>query len=136
LRVLYVCHPLSAPTRKGIDANRYNAQLWAVWIERTFGVAVSADWIWCTEILAETPENRAHGLQRDCARIERCDGVLLVGGRVSQGMRMESEHASWNAKPVLDLTGCGYEPPEPGSDREAAIVILVREWLQEQEIAA
>jgi hypothetical protein len=108
--VVYLGHPLSAPTREGIEANRRSAAKWAVWIAKTFRVAVSADWIWMTGELDETPENRAFGLECDRALVARCDAMVMVGPRVSEGMRLESEHA----RTVISATGRCPECPGCG----------------------
>lgn len=98
--VVHVAHPLSAPTRDGIEENRAAASKWAAWIATTFRVAVECSWIVTTGELAETPENRAFGLEMDCALVRRCDVLVMVGPRVSEGMRRESEHA----RAVVDWT--------------------------------
>ena len=105
MKRVYVAHQLSAPTREGIDENRRKAAMWGAWISTTFKVAVSADWLWMTGELDETPENRAHGLACDLAHIERCDELWMVGRVVSSGMRLEAEHARSHRIPVYDLTG-------------------------------
>jgi hypothetical protein len=44
----------------------------------------------------------------DCeTTVARCDGVVLVGGRISDGMIREVNAACWSG----DLTWLGDEPP-------------------------
>lgn len=105
MRVIYLAHPLGAPTREGIEANRRSAATWAAWVSVRFLVAVTADWIWLTGELSETPDNRAWGLECDKALVERCDELWMVGPSVSAGMLIEAEHARLEGKPVYDLTG-------------------------------
>jgi hypothetical protein len=116
LRVVYLAHALSAPTREGIEANRARGARWAAWILKTYRVAVIADWIWCTGELEETQENRTLGLAMDVELVSRADEVWLVGERISEGMRIEATHAVRVGKPVYDLTGTtasGEPPPLP-----------------------
>lgn len=111
MRVVYLAHALSAPTREGIEANRARGARWAAWVLKTWRYAVIADWIWCTGELEETPENRSLGLEMDVELVSRADEVWLVGERISEGMRIEATRA-WNLqKPVIDMTGPA-EPPE------------------------
>lgn len=109
--VVYVAHPLNAPTRAGIEANRAKASRWVAWAALN-GCATIADWIILSGQLPETPANRALGLEIDCTLIERCDAVLHVGGRVSEGMAIEGAHARISNVAVVDLTELGAEPPQ------------------------
>jgi hypothetical protein len=107
MKAVYIAHPLSAPTREGIEANRQNAARWVGWLAREFHIAPVADWIVLTGQWEETAENRALGLSIDCELVARCDEMWMVGGRVSDGMLIEAKHA----KVVRDLTRFGYEAP-------------------------
>lgn len=102
--VVYVAHPVSAPTREGIEANRARGARWAAWVLKTYGHAVIADWLWCTGALEETEENRALGLAMDVALVGRCDELWLVGERVSRGMEIEAREALRLRIPVRDFT--------------------------------
>lgn len=118
MRCVYLAHPVSAPTREGIEANRARAARWAAWILKTYRVAVIADWIWCTGELEETPENRTLGLAMDVELVGRADEVWMVGPRISQGMKLEAEEAFRLGKMVFDLTGITGDnepPPVPWS---------------------
>ncbi len=107
MKVIYMAHPLgNGPDR---EVNLQNAAAWAAWISVTYRVAVVADWIVLASVLSEYW--REHGLKVDLALVERCDEVWLVGGRVSPGMQIESEHAKSKGKPVEDLTRLGYAAP-------------------------
>lgn len=128
LPVVYLAAPLSAPTREGIEANRAAAAKWAAWIAVTFRVAVVADWIWMTGELAETPENRALGLAADCSLVRRCDVLVMVGPRVSEGMRLESAHA----KAVVDWTSPDHAEllrDLPTFRADAGVIVAMRERL-------
>jgi hypothetical protein len=111
VKIVYIAHALSAPTREGIEENRRRASLWAAWAAVSEGVSPSCSWIVLTGVLEETPENRERGLACDLAQVARCDEVWLVGGRVSSGMRHEADHAITLAIPVIDLIALGELPP-------------------------
>jgi hypothetical protein len=105
-RVVYLCHPLNAPTREGIEANRKEAARWAAFLATYFDVAPECSWIVLTGELEETPENRARGLECDLALVERCRELVMVGPRVSHGMRLEATHMVTEVGgAVYDLTG-------------------------------
>lgn len=104
----YLSHPLSAPTREGIEENRRRAAKWAAWLFKQ-GYAVECSWIVMTGELEETPENRARGLECDKEQVRRCDLMVLGGSRVSSGMLEESSVA----KIIVDFTHLGFDlPPE------------------------
>lgn len=108
-QVAYVAHPLGAgPDR---EANRQRAMRWCNWVARSLGMAPSADWITLSGIWDETPENRALGIECDLAQVVRCSRVLLVGGRISDGMRQEATYGNAAGVHVYDLTFLGNEPP-------------------------
>lgn len=111
MRLWYLAHPLSSPTAEGFDLNRGRAVQWGAWLAETFDVAIAADWIWLSLAWEETDENRARGLDIDKATIERCDAIVLCGGRLSNGMRVELEHAVQCGKKVIDLLAMGCVPP-------------------------
>lgn len=111
MKVVYIAHPLNAPTREGIEANRANAAKWCAWAARQ-GVAPVADWIILTGQWEESAANRELGLRIDLALVARCDAVWLVGGRVSSGMQLEADEARRLGVPVVDLTYLGLLPAE------------------------
>lgn len=166
-QVLYVCHPLR-PTEEEIEAHRHagwmgpltademcklalranldRAILWLAWLRRSFPeTTFIAPWI--VEILSgaddSDPAQREAGMQGNFAVIERCDGIVLCGGRISEGMRREMEHGlarglDDSCEPhlqtfeVYDLTWLCYDPndladmePSPGMsfDRWYAAVL-------------
>lgn len=113
MKVVYVAHPLSGPDR---DANIARASRWCAWAFKS-GYAPVADWIVLASQLDES--YREQGLRADCALIKRCDELWYVGGRISDGMRIEGATARLVGVPVKDLTEIGEEPPEylhPGGE--------------------
>lgn len=115
-QVLYVCHPV-APTaeevahirelhrneepvcsdriRYEVEANVANAMRWLAWLRRNFPeTTFIAPWIASIQSGENDadPKQREAGLVDACAVVERCDGVVLVGGRISSGMRRKMDH--------------------------------------------
>jgi hypothetical protein len=133
VRVVYLAHALSAPTREGIEANRARGARWAAWILKTYRVAVIADWIWCTGELEETQENRTLGLAMDVELVSRADEVWLVGERISEGMRIEATQAFRLGKMVFDLTAYSSRTNEPPAGRLTTDFIMSRQWQPENE---
>lgn len=107
MRVLYLAHPVSGD----VAANVERGKRWLRWAQRVFsGCAVIAPWMQAIEVIGDddaNPEHRERGLRRDEAVVACCDGVILVGGRVSAGMARERAAA----RHVIDLTLLGDEPP-------------------------
>jgi hypothetical protein len=126
MALIYLAHQYFAETKALMEANRQNAIEWALWIVRTFGVSVSANWIWWCERLAETPENRELGLSCDDQEIVKCDEFWMVGGRISSGMARGRYVAIDAGVRVRDLTAWGSAfalvPPRAVSDLRVMLV--------------
>jgi hypothetical protein len=111
LRVVYMAHPVSG----NVEENLARARRWVRWIYDHYpNVVVLAHWIVDCEVLDDAnPAHREKGLAHDFAIIRRCDEIWLVGGRVSEGMGLESAYATDDCGlPALDLTYLGPEPPQ------------------------
>lgn len=109
-RVFYVAHPVSGD----VDGNVKRALRWLRYLRKhDDGNAYIAPWIagiMCGEDDSD-PVQRERALQ-DCeASAAKCDGIILVGGRVSSGMAREREAVINAGGKVMDLTGIGAEPP-------------------------
>jgi hypothetical protein len=113
MRVIYLAHPLGAPTPEGVAANLTRVKRWYRWIVTNFpNVAVVAAWVTTAEVLDDhNPEHRAHGMKMNGFVLVRCDEIWLVGGRISTGMASELESATEHGLRVYDLTWLGEEPP-------------------------
>lgn len=77
------------------ESNAYRAMRWLSWLRRSFPeTTFIAPWI--VDILSgaddSDPVQREAGMQGNFAVIERCDGIVLCGPRISEGMRREMEH--------------------------------------------
>lgn len=109
--------------RLALRANLERAKRWLAWLRRAFPqITFIAPWIAAIESGSDDsdPAARLAGIADCCAVIERCDGIVLCGGRVSEGMGRECDHGLefWGVEnfEVVDLTGLGAEPPHPAGD--------------------
>lgn len=110
-RIMYVAHPVAGD----VDANIKRAIRWIQYLSATdTDTAYIAPWI--VNILAgeddEDPYARSRGIRHCCLLVRRCDGIVLVGGRISAGMEIEQKAAIAAKLTVIDLTGLGEEPPD------------------------
>jgi hypothetical protein len=110
VKVMYLCHPVAGD----VSANVARARRWLRFLLGYLpGIVVIAPWIHDIEELPmrdEYPADRDISLARCTITASICDGVILVGGRVTAGMALEAARA----KEVLDLTALGDEPPGGG----------------------
>lgn len=101
MKTVYLAHMLRGADEAETQRNRVLAARWATWVAIKFHVAVSADWIWMSEVLPETPRNRQFGLEFDRAHIRRCEEFWMVGPKATFGMR----EGAMVARTVWDFTG-------------------------------
>jgi hypothetical protein len=109
--LVYVAHPLNAPTPEAMAANRLNGARWCGWLARHCGVAPQAPWIVLSSVWTEE-EGRELGLEIDKATIAVCRALILTGGRISSGMQVEIQFARSVGVRVCDLTGHGTVAPD------------------------
>lgn len=82
-------------SRRSIGSNLKRAMRWLHWLRMSFQeTTFIAPWI--ASVLAgaddHDPAQRSAGIIDNLKVIERCDGIVLCGPRISSGMRMEMEH--------------------------------------------
>jgi len=132
VKVIYMTHPLSAPTPEGIKANIARAKRWYKWIIDHYDVAVVADCILCCEVWEDaSPQHRDVGLAMDFNMVARCDEIWHVGGKISSGAASEGAVAELLHKRRLDLTHLGAEPPAAHPDWLIEFdEIKLRRWAQ------
>lgn len=97
---------------RALRANLDRAMRWLAWLRRSFPeTTFIAPWIATIMSLDgdDSPALREAGLVDDCAVIERCDGIVLCGGRISDGMRREMEHGVQHALAEYDGGPCPFE---------------------------
>lgn len=114
--------PHETRAREALRANLDRAMRWLSWLRRSFPeTTFIAPWI--ASVLAGAddtdPAQREAGFVDACAVIERCDGIVLCGPRISEGMRREMEHGKLRVHVgyapfmVYDLTPRLIAPPHP-----------------------
>jgi hypothetical protein len=120
--VAYMAHPVSGD----VPGNLARALRWLRYLSAEVGgTAFIAPWI--AALMSgeddSDPEVRARGLAHDVTVVKRCDCLVLVGGRVSQGMAMERDAMITTGGKVLDLTHLGEEPP-----RKVPLAVPYPDW--------
>lgn len=106
---------MAHPLRGDVAGNLQRARRWLKWLtdSREESMAFTAPWILEAELWDDSkPEERAAGLERCKAQVERCDEMWLCGGRVSDGMEVERRHAMRHGLTVVDITAMGKVPPD------------------------
>ncbi len=108
-RIYYMAHPLGNGYDRPLNIAR--AERWFAWLLYKYPeYAFTAPWIQYAKALPETSDNRDRGIRDDLEVLKRCDGIVLVGGRLSPGMACELEEALWKKMDVMDLLHLGSEP--------------------------
>ena len=116
--VLYLAHPVGAPTEVGVQVNLARARTWlGLLIAECPDVSWCVSWLPYLDVLRDNTENRIRGLRDDCAVAERCDAVVMVGDVIggSAGMRREAAVA----RETIDATGRDV----------AAVAEIVNAWV-------
>lgn len=119
MSVWYVAHPLSGD----VPRNYARAHRWLRWLMAMEpGEAFALAWApMCKLVLDgnEVADGRLSGqsyedrcLRDDVEMVRSIGRVVLVGGRVSNGMAQERDAARAVGGIISDLTGLGDEPPE------------------------
>ena len=101
--IVYVGHPLSG----NVPGNTASVRTWIRYlIDAEPDVAFVCSWLPYVDVLDDAnPAHRERGL-RDCLFVApMCDGIVLCGDRISDGMRMEVEAIEKAGGWVSDLTG-------------------------------
>jgi hypothetical protein len=113
-RMIYVAHPVGGD----VENNIRRAKAWVKYLEAgNPWVVFVSQWIIGVENWDDSkPEDRAIGLRRCFAQVERCDELWLIGPRVSSGMLGEAAHARKFDVKVVDFTGEGRDMPPTDPD--------------------
>lgn len=113
MRVWFMAHPVRACERYTLPENLARARRWLAALRAEVpGDVFVAPWI---DELEENPEHdtdpdkRDRGIAQNIAMIHGvCDGVVLVGGKITPGMQREADAA----QNVWDRTALGEEPQD------------------------
>lgn len=107
--IFFVAHPVGGD----VAGNLARTFRWLRWLTETHPYRIYTV-PWVAEVMTfddANPSERAASIERNRAIIGRCDGIVLVGGRISTGMSIELAAAQAHQLDVLDLTYLGEEPP-------------------------
>ncbi len=109
MKVCYLAHPVAGD----VADNMNRARQWLRYlIDTQPEIAFCAPWLPYLDVLDEdNPAHRERGMRDDLAIAERCDGIVLCGGRISSGMRRELDAIAALNGFAVDLTMCGAMPP-------------------------
>lgn len=121
-KIVYLAHPVGYATGERTK-NLENVQKWFLWLIHNTDWTISVPWFIYVSNLDETYRKRA--LRDDLAILDTCDGIVLTGGKISEGMAMELGLARATHKQVFDLTSIGYEVPQT-DERDAKAKELVQ----------
>jgi len=122
-QIVYMAHPLGGD----VDSNCVRARAWLRWLmDHEPDTAFCVPWLPYVDVGRpdekigpgaidpdSLPEYRARCLRDDITIAGVCDGIVLCGGRISPGMRMELNEVLRHGGFVADLTNLGVEPPKP-----------------------
>ena len=88
--IVYICSPLSAPTKEGIRQNMEKAAHYARLVSGTFGCRAIAPHSFLPEYLDDDiPEEREAGLAFGLSVLRLSKAIIVCGSRISSGMRGE-----------------------------------------------
>lgn len=92
--LVYICSPLSAPTKEGIRQNMERAAHYACLVSGTFGCRAIAPHSFLPEYLDDNiPEEREAGLAFGLSVLRLSKAIIVCGSRISSGMRGEIKMA-------------------------------------------
>lgn len=88
--LVYICSPLSAPTKEGMWQNMENAEHYARLVSEIFGCRAIAPHSFLPEYLDDhIPEEREAGLAFGLSVLKLSKAIIVCGSRISSGMRGE-----------------------------------------------
>jgi hypothetical protein len=106
--VRYLAHPVRGATREEVVANLDNVKAWLRWLfVHDPETVYIAPWVAEVEAFMATGQDAdqsimAKALRDDRVVVAMCDGLLLVGGRISSGMQEEMDAALAGGNDVID----------------------------------
>ncbi len=105
--LVYLAHPVGHDPEER-KRNLENTNKWFLFLLEHTDWSLCVPWFIYVSNLDESWRKRA--MRDDLVNLERCDGIVLTGGRISEGMQMELGLAQMAGQRVYDLTSVGYEP--------------------------
>ena len=102
--IVYICSPLSAPTKEGIRQNMEKAAHYARLVSGAFGCRAIAPHSFLPEYLDDNiPEEREAGLAFGLSILKLSKAIVVCGSRISSGMRGEIRLAGELSIPAYAL---------------------------------
>ena len=99
---LYICSPLSAPTPEEIEVNMRMARQYMQEAAERYGCRTIAPQAYLPRLLNDRiPAERRIALSFGIRLLDACDGILLCGNTISEGMAREIAYAVSREIPVL-----------------------------------
>ena len=90
----YICSPLRADTRKGVDMNVSAVRAYMSYAIMEMGLSATAPHAFLPMVLDdEVPEEREVALQFGLVLLKKCERIFVCGGHLSAGMLGEIIHA-------------------------------------------
>lgn len=103
--VFYVAHPVSPNSSFRYNARK--AERWLGWLmQHDRSRVYIAPWISEVRLFIDNRVTTTYeeALSDDLEVVTRCDGIILVGGKISNGMQRELDCARDLGKSVIDLS--------------------------------
>lgn len=102
---VYVCSPLKAPTKEGIEANRVSAGEYAKLVSSMFNCRAVAPHAVLPLLLDDNdPKEREIALDFGLKYLATCNALVICGDVISSGMEAEIARAKLLNLPVLKLS--------------------------------
>ncbi len=106
--LVYICSPLSAPTKAMRKRNMYKAGIYAQTVASHWGCRAIAPHSFLPEYLDDTiPQERETALEFGLSVLKICKALVICGDMISEGMKGEIKMARELGIPVYQLIETG-----------------------------
>ena len=106
--LVYICSPLSAPTKAMIKRNMYKAGIYARSVTSHWGCRAIAPHSFLPEYLNDTiPQEREIALEFGLSVLKICKALVICGDVISEGMKGEIKKARELGIPVYQMIETG-----------------------------
>ena len=115
--LIYICSPLSAPTRVEMLANAAKANTYMVMAEREFDCRAVAPHAYLPFLLDDrVPAERALALEFGQKLLAMCTQMVVYGSRISEGMKGEIALAKKLGIPIFYRQGIPNVDSDGGAE--------------------
>lgn len=106
--LVYICSPLSAPTKAMRKRNMYKAGIYAQSVATHWGCRAIAPHSFLPEYLDDTiPQEREIALEFGLSVLKMCKALVICGDVISEGMKGEIRKARQLGIPVYQMIETG-----------------------------